>query len=148
MHQCLIYSRLLSLNNDSHEIGRWISSKYNHNVEDEKMEDDIINQIMQIKEVTGVIQTNIVGDDIASNIKDEELSHFIKYLVGLMPLFERKSELGAISSVTLCNNKDNNIGIVIGEENSLGFLFKKGCSIKKLYSQINKNLNSIPVGDR
>ena len=58
------------------------------------MEDDAIDQIMQLTEVKGVLQTNVVGDDISSNIVDEQLSHFIKYLVGFTPLFEKTAELG------------------------------------------------------
>ena len=112
------------------------------------MADDTINQIMQIAEIKGVLQTNAMGDDIVSNIKDEQLGHFIKYLVGFAPLFEKTAELGSISSIVLCNNKDNHIGVFIGKEHSLGLLFDRSCSIKKLHSQIAKHLKDMSIGDR
>ena len=111
------------------------------------MEDDDIDQIMQIKGIKGVIQTNIEGEDIASTIEDEQLGHFIRFLVGHAPLFEQTSELGPVSSIILTSNKDDNLGVFIGKEHSLGVLFARGCSIKKLYSQIGNYLKKLSIGD-
>lgn len=109
--------------------------------------DDVIDQIMQIKEIKGVLQTNIDGEDIASTIEDEQLSHFIRFLVGYAPLFEQASELGPVSSIILTSNKDHNLGIFTGEEQSLGVLFARGCSIKKLNSKIESYLKKMSIGD-
>jgi predicted regulator of Ras-like GTPase activity (Roadblock/LC7/MglB family) len=109
--------------------------------------DEVIDQILQIKEIKGALQTNNDGEDMASTIEDEQLSHFIRFLVGYAPLFEQKSELGPVSSIILTSNKDDNLGVFIGKERSLGVLFARGCSIKKLYSQIGNYLKKLSIGD-
>ena len=109
--------------------------------------DEVIDQIVQIKEIKGALQTNNEGEDMASTIEDEQLSHFIRFLVGYAPLFEQTSELGPVSSIILTSNKDDNLGVFIGKEQSLGVLFARGCSIKKLYSKINDFLKKMSIGD-
>ena len=109
--------------------------------------DEVIDQILQIKEIKGALQTNNDGEDMASTIEDEQLSHFIRFLVGYAPLFEQQSELGPVSSIILTSNKDDNLGVFIGKEHSLGVLFARGCSIKKLYSQIGNYLKKLSIGD-
>ncbi|MDP6969770.1 MAG: hypothetical protein QGG88_11755 [Gammaproteobacteria bacterium] len=113
------------------------------------IEDDIINKMMKIKDIEGVLQTNVMGADIASNIEDEQLSHFIKYIVGFMPLFEKKAELGPINSVILCNDREkSNIGVFIGQEHSVGLIYNRSCSINRLHSKVSEHLESIVSGDR
>lgn len=114
--------------------------------EDEIM-DDAIDQIMQIKQIKGLIQTDIEGEDVVSTIEDEQLSHFLRFLVGYAPLFERTAELGSIKSIILTSNKNDNLGVFIGQEHSLGVLFARGCSVKKLYSQIKIFLKNMSIGD-
>ncbi|MGB2115890.1 MAG: hypothetical protein ACPHV4_03765 [Porticoccaceae bacterium] len=109
--------------------------------------DEVIDQIVQIKEIKGALQTNNEGEDMASTIEDEQLSHFIRFLVGYAPLFEQTSELGPVSSIILTSNKDDNLGVFIGKEQSLGVLFARGCSIKKLNSKINDFLKKMSIGD-
>ena len=109
--------------------------------------DEVIDQIVQIKEIKGALQTNNEGEDIASTIEDEQLSHFIRFLVGYAPLFEQTSELGPVSSIILTSNKDDNLGVFIGKEQSLGVLFARGCSIKKLNSKIDDYLKKMSIGD-
>lgn len=111
------------------------------------MEEDVIDQIMQIKEVKGLLQTNAEGEDVASTIEDEQLAHFMRFLVGYAPLFEKTAELGSIRSIILTSNKNNNLGVFIGKEHSLALLFARGCSIKKLFSQIKTYLNKLSIGD-
>ena len=111
------------------------------------MEEDVIDQIMQIKQIKGLIQTNAEGEDVASTIEDEQLAHFMRFLVGYAPLFEKTAELGAIRSIILTSNKNNNLGVFIGKEHSLGVLFARGWSIKKLFSQIKTYLNKLSIGD-
>lgn len=93
--------------------------------------DDAIDQIMQIKQIKGLIQTDIEGEDVVSTIEDEQLSHFLRFLVGYAPLFERTAELGSIKSIILTSNKNDNLGVFIGQEHSLGVLFARSCSVKK-----------------
>ena len=114
--------------------------------EDEIM-DDAIDQIMQIKQIKGLIQTDIEGEDVVSTIEDEQLSHFLRFLVGYAPLFERTAELGSIKSIILTSNKNDNLGVFIGQEHSLGVLFARGCSVKKLHSQIKIFLKNMSIGD-
>jgi predicted regulator of Ras-like GTPase activity (Roadblock/LC7/MglB family) len=109
--------------------------------------DEVINQIVQIKEIKGALQTNNEGEDIASTIEDEQLSHFIRFLVGYAPLFEQTSELGPVSSIILTSNKDDNLGVFIGKEQSLGVVFARGCAIKKLNSKIDDYLKKMSIGD-
>lgn len=109
--------------------------------------DEVIDQIVQIKEIKGALQTNNEGEDMASTIEDEQLSHFIRFLVGYAPLFEKTSELGPVSSIILTSNKEDNLGVFIGKEQSLGVLFARGCSIKKLNSKINDFLKKMSIGD-
>lgn len=109
--------------------------------------DEVIDQIVQIKEIKGALQTNNEGEDMASTIEDEQLSHFIRFLVGYAPLFEQTSELGPVSSIILTSNKDDNLGVFIGKEQSLGVLFARGCSIKKLNSKIDDYLKKMSIGD-
>ena len=111
------------------------------------MEEDVIDQIMQIKQIKGLIQTNAEGEDVASTIEDEQLAHFMRFLVGYAPHFEKTAELGPIKSIILTSNKNNNLGVFIGEEHSLGVLYTRGCSIKKLFSQIKDYLNKLSIGD-
>ena len=111
------------------------------------MEEDAIDQIIQIKQIKGIIQTNTEGEDIVSTIEDEQLSHFMRFLVGYAPLFEETAELGPIKSIILTSNKNDNLGVFIGKEHSLGILFARGCSVKKLYSQIKIFLKKISIGD-
>ena len=101
------------------------------------MEEEVIDQIMQIKQIKGLIQTDTEGEDVASTIEDEQLAHFMRFLVGYAPLFEKTAELGAIRSIILTSNKNNNLGV----------LFARGCSIKKLFSQIKAYLNKLSIGD-
>ena len=115
--------------------------------EDEIMDDDAIDEIMQIKQIKGLIQTDIEGEDVVSTIEDEQLSHFLRFLVGYAPLFERTAELGSIKSIILTSNKNDNLGVFIGQEHSLGVLFARGCSVKKLYSQIKIFLKNMSIGD-
>jgi len=42
------------------------------------MEEDVIDQIMQIKQIKGLIQTDTEGEDVASTIEDEQLAHFMR----------------------------------------------------------------------
>ena len=111
------------------------------------MEEDAIDQIIQIKQIKGIIQTNTEGEDIVSTIEDEQLSHFMRFLVGYAPLFEETAELGPIKSIILTSNKNDNLGVFIGKEHSLGILFARGCSVKKLYSQIKIFLKKMSIGD-
>jgi hypothetical protein len=115
--------------------------------EDKIMEEDVIDQIMQIRQIKGIIQTNAEGEDVVSNIEDEQLAHFMRFLVGYAPLFEKTAELGSIRSVILTSNKNNNLGVFIGKEQSLGVLFARGCSVKKLFSQIKDYLKKLSIGD-
>jgi hypothetical protein len=111
------------------------------------MDDDAIDEIMQIKQIKGLIQTDTEGEDIVSTIEDEQLSHFMRFLVGYAPLFEETAELGSIKSIILTSNKNDNLGVFIGQEHSLGILFARGCSVKKLYSQIKIFLKKMSIGD-
>ena len=115
--------------------------------EDKIMEEDVIDQIMQIKQIKGLIHTNAEDGDVASTIEDEQLAHFMRFLVGYAPLFEETAELGAIKSIILTSNKNNNLGVFLGKEQSLGVLFARGCSVKKLFSQIKDYLKKLSIGD-
>ena len=111
------------------------------------MDDDAIDQIMQIKQIKGLIQIDTEGEDAVTTIEDEQLSHFLRFLVGYAPLFEETAELGAIKSIIFTSNKNNNLGVFLGKEQSLGVLFARGCSVKKLFSQIKDYLKKLSIGD-
>lgn len=108
--------------------------------ENKVMKNNILDEIMQIQHIKGVTLTNTMGEQVASNIEDEQLNEFIGFIAGMMPSFEETAALGSIQSVVLRSTQDDNIAVFIEEEQALGILFHKKMSLQNLRQQINDSM--------
>lgn len=110
------------------------------NTEKTVMKETIVNDIMKIRNISGVTLTNTMGEQVASNIDDEQLNEFIAFVAGMMPSFEDTADLGTVQSVILRSNTEDNIGVFLEEENALGVVFNKKLSLPNLRQQISDSV--------
>jgi len=101
-----------------------------------KLDENSLEQIAQLKGVSGVSLSNAYGEMLHSTIDDEDVNEFIAYLSGITPSLEEAADLGRIHRIMLRSPSDDNLTVFVEKEKALGVSSAHKVSVPALSQQV------------
>jgi len=105
-----------------------------------KLDENSLEQIAQLKGVSGVSLSNAYGEMLHSTIDDEDVNEFIAYLSGITPSLEEAADLGRIHRIMLRSPSDDNLTVFVEKEKALGVSSAHKVSVPALSQQVEDML--------
>lgn len=105
-----------------------------------KLNENSLEQIAQLKGVSGVSLSNAYGEMLHSTIDDEDVNEFIAYLSGITPSLEEAADLGRIHRIMLRSPSDDNLTVFVEKEKALGVSSAHKVSVPALSQQVEDML--------
>lgn len=104
------------------------------------LDEKSLEQIAQLKGVSGVSLSNAYGEMLHSTIEDEDINEFIAFLSGITPSLEESAGLGRIHRIMLRSPKDENLTVFVEKERALGVSSAHKVSVPALSQQVEDML--------
>ena len=98
--------------------------------------DDLMDEVAQLKGVTGVMLNDTMGDLLHSTVDDEQISEFSAIVAGITPMIEESLSLGKIDQVMIKSPKDDNLLFFIEDDKALGVTSQRKSSPPVLAQQV------------
>ncbi len=105
--------------------------------ENTQMEESVIDNVLKIRGVKNAILVSNVGEVITSTINNVEFNEFIGFFAGIAEAFENNANLGNLISITLKSNKEDNLTLYKGDEQTLCILSSRKTPVRQLNKQVD-----------
>ncbi len=109
----------------------------NYGQENEITGGPVIDDVLKIRGVKNAILVSQVGEVITSTINDVEFNEFVGFFAGIAEAFENNANLGKLISITLKSNKEDNLTLYKGDEQTLCILSSRKTPVRQLNKQID-----------
>ena len=101
-----------------------------------KFSRELMDEVAQLKGVTGVMLNDAMGEVLHSTIDDEHMNEFSAIMAGLTPMIEESLDLGKIDQVMLKSPKEDNLLFFIEDDKALGVTSQHQSSLPTLTQQV------------
>ena len=98
--------------------------------------DELMEEVSQLKGVTGIMLNDVTGTLLHSTTDDEQISEFSAMLAGMTLEIENTLSRGKIDQVMLKSRQDDNLTVFIESEQSLGVASERKSSLPVLTQQV------------